>query len=110
MAEVCERPGEVVVEIGGLPGRFPFSLALGRVYRAPRPFRFVRALPEGCEPEFEYVVVERFPVEIDALRVYFAPDGVLPDLVQAFNPPLVLAEGDVLEPTVPADLPLACLG
>lgn len=32
----------------------------------------------------------------------------LPDLVQAFDPPLVLAEGDVLEPMVPVDLPEGC--
>lgn len=108
MAEDCERPDRVVVEIGGLPGRFPFDRASERVYRAPHPFRFVAARPEACEPGFDYVVVERFPVEIDALRVYFTPDGVFPDLVQAFNPPLVLAEGDVLEPTIPAELPLAC--
>lgn len=108
MAEDCERPDRVVVEIGGLPGRFALERARERVYRAERPFRFVAALPEACEPGFDYVVVDRFPVEIDALRVYFEPDGVFPDLVQAFNPPLVIAEGDVLEPTVPADLPAAC--
>lgn len=108
MAEDCERPDRVVVQIGTLPGRLPFSRALERIYRAPRPFRFVAALPDACDPQFDYVVAERFPVEIDALRVYFTPDGVFPDLVQAFNPPLVLAEGDVLEPTVPADLPAAC--
>jgi hypothetical protein len=108
MAEDCERPDRVVVEIGALPGRFPFSRARERVYRAARPFRFVAELPDTCEPGFDYMVVERFPVEIDALRVYFDPDGVFPDLVQAFNPPLVLAEGDVLEPTVPADLPEVC--
>lgn len=108
MADVCERPDRVVVEIGRLPGRFLFSRARERVYRAARPFRFVSGPLEECEPGFDYVVVDRFPVEIDALRVYFAPDGIVPDLVQAFNPPLVLAEGDVLEPTVPADLPEAC--
>ena len=108
MAEVCERPERVVVEIGTLRGRFPFSLALGRVYHAPRPLRFVARLPGECDPRFDYVVVDRFPVEVDALRVYFEPDGVFPDLVLAFNPPLVLEEGDVLEPTVPADLPAAC--
>ncbi|MEN6342680.1 MAG: hypothetical protein ABFC89_08995 [Methanospirillum sp.] len=108
MAEDCERPDRVVVEIGGLPGRLPFDRAGGRVYRAPRPFRFVGMLPDVCEPGFDYVVVDVFPVEIDALRVYFAPDGLFPDLVQAFNPPLVLAEGDVLEPTIPAELPAAC--
>ncbi len=108
MAEVCERPDRVVYEIGALPGRFPFSLALERVYHAPRPLRFVAALPDACDPQFDYVVVDHFPVEVDALRVYFEPDGVFPDLVQAFNPPLVLEEGDVLEPTVPADLPTAC--
>ena len=108
MAEDCERPDEVVVEIGGLPGRLPFGRARERVYRAPRPFRFVAELPDDCDPQFDYVIVDRFPVEIDALRVYFTPDGLFPDLVQAFNPPLVLAEGDVLEPTVPADLPMAC--
>ena len=107
MTEDCERPDEVVVEIGALPGRFPFNRASERVYRAPCPSRFVRALPGECDPQFDYVVVERFPVEIDALRVYFRSDGVFPDLVQAFNPPLVLAEGDILEPTVPADLPMA---
>lgn len=108
MAEDCERPGRVVVEIGPLPGRFPFGLAAGRVYRADRPFRFVAATPAECEPQFEYVVVRGFPVEVDALRVYFDPEGLLPDLVQAFNPPLVLAEGDVLEPTIPADPSMAC--
>jgi hypothetical protein len=108
MAEDCERPDRVVVEIGELPGRFPFERARERVYRAPRPFRFVAERPAACEPGFDYVVVERFPVEIDALRVYFDPDGLFPDLVQAFNPPLVLAEGDVLEPTIPADLSVAC--
>lgn len=108
MAEICERPDRVAVEIGPLPGRFEFTRARERVYRAARPLRFVGELPGECEPIFDYVVVDRFPVEIDALRVYFAPDGVVPDLVQAFNPPLVIAEGDVLEPTVPADLPEPC--
>ena len=108
MAEVCERHERVLVEIGPLPGRFVFTRARGRVYRAPRPFRFVAELPGACEPEFEYVVASRFPVEIDALRAYFTEDAVAPDLVQAFNPPLLLAEGDVLEPTVPADLPGPC--
>lgn len=108
MTEVCERPGRVMVEIGPLPGRYPFDRVRERVYRAPRPLRFVAALPGECDPQFDYVVVDRFPVEADALRVYFTPDGAAPDLVQAFNPPLVLAEGDVLEPTVPADLPDVC--
>jgi|GEM_PF-1318515 hypothetical protein len=108
MAEVCDRPDHVVVEIGPLPGRFAFDRVRGLVYRAPRPFRFVAELPGECEPGFDYVVVDQFPIEVDALRVYFSPDGTAPDLVQAFNPPLVLAEGDVLEPTVPADLPTVC--
>lgn len=108
MAEVCNRPDRVVVEIGTLRGRFPFSMALGRVYHAPRPLRFVARLPGEIDPQFDYVVVDHFPVEVDALRVYFEPDGVFPDLVQAFKPPLVLEEGDVLEPTIPADRPAAC--
>ncbi len=108
MAEECERPASVVVEIGPLPGRFPFALAAGRIYRAPRPFRFVSAAPTDCGTEYDHIVVDRFPVEIDALRVYFTEGGLFPDLVQAFNPPLVLAEGDVLEPTIPADPPAAC--
>jgi hypothetical protein len=59
-------------------------------------------------PGFDDLVVARFPVEIDALRVYFTPDGVFPDRVQAFKPSLVLADGDVLEPTVPVGLPEGC--
>lgn len=110
MAEVCERPERVMVEIGRLPGRFVFERARGRVYRAPRPFRFVAELPDECEPGLDYVVAGRFPVEVDALRAYFTEDAAAPDLVQAFNPPLLLAEGDVLEPTVPADLPGPCRG
>jgi hypothetical protein len=107
MAVDCERPRRVVVEIGALPGRFLFGRALGRVQRAPHPSRSVAAPRRVCA-RFRDLVVERFPVEIDALRVYFTPDGVLPDLVLAFDPPLVLADGDVLEPTVPADLPAGC--
>ncbi len=108
MAEECERSASVAVEIGPVPGRFRFGLAAGRVYRAPRPLRFVGEPPSAGGGEFDYVVVDCFPVEIDALRVYFTEDGLFPDLVQAFNPPLVLTEGDVLEPTIPADAPAAC--
>lgn len=108
MADPCDRPDRVLVEIGRLPGRFWFTRAAERVYRSTRPFLFVSGLPDPCDPEVEYVIADCFPVRIDALRVYFTAEGRIPDLVQAFNPPLAFAEGDLLEPTIPADLPEAC--
>ncbi len=108
MADLCERPDRVWVEIGPVPGRHLFTRALDRVYHAHKPLRFVSRLPDPCDSEVEYVLADRFPVEVGAFRVYNAPDGTIPDQVQAFNPPLVLADGDLLEPTVPAELPAPC--
>ena len=108
MAVDCERPDEGRRGDRGAAG--PVPVLPGARAGLPRPVApsGLSRLPDECEPGFDDLVVERFPVEIDALRVYFTPDGVFPDLVQAFNPPLVLAEGDVLEPTVPVDLPEGC--
>ena len=108
MADLCDYPERVWVEIGPVPGRFPFTRALDRVYHAPKPLRFVSHLPELCDTGFEYVLAERFPIEVEALRVFNSRDGAIPDLVQAFNPPLLLADGDLLEPTIPAGLPAPC--
>jgi hypothetical protein len=96
--------------MGKVPCRFAFIRARERIYHHPKPFRFVSALhaPEVAERGVDYVLADRFPVEIGVLRVYFDRDGIIPDLAQAFNPPIVLADGDLFEPTIPADLPLVC--
>ncbi len=104
MAVPSESPNRVWVEIGPVPGRL-LMCRTADVYRAEKPLRFVSRRPEPCDPRIEYWLVERFPIEIEAFRAYSDPDDSIPLLVQAFKPPLVLADGNLLDPTIPVKDP-----